>query len=360
MSFFEHFSAFQIVNNKVYYSLSTCNGLFELDLQTSRSSFISFFEKEMINVERLHLECVLWEDKIVFLPYNGRFISVFDVNQNTLEYIEVNKKTECTFFRGYIDGGRIVCIPQCLNYDSEGTRNFCVFDLHNNRIEELREIDECLRNLTQISFFSLGACESEDAIFVAQNGTNRILRIQKNEWTLSWIEIDGIESIASIDISNGCIWVTENHHTRISKVDYSGIVLEQFSDEREESGRVYRAVCNINKKTYAFPNHSNSIVRVFDGRLYPVIMEEEWKRVDTMTPYFGQILCYQGNGFLAPFGCEAFLCIFGNGEMERISIRNEIIEKKEIISEYITKGVFEFRKEGVLSLDEYLRLMMNI
>ncbi len=77
----------QIIDNKLFYSSSRYNGLFSYDLITGKVSFINSFNGYPINVKGLHSCSCIWNNKIVFLPLNGKDIHILMLNLKKLRQL---------------------------------------------------------------------------------------------------------------------------------------------------------------------------------------------------------------------------------------------------------------------------------
>lgn len=82
-------SGIQEINEFIYMSLLETNALIRVNANTGLVQFIDIFEDESAEYQ-LHLQSVLYQDKIFLLPLNAKKIAVYDVAKSNMRYIETS------------------------------------------------------------------------------------------------------------------------------------------------------------------------------------------------------------------------------------------------------------------------------
>lgn len=65
------------------------NGLFKADINTGKVEFLGHFPKEALGTQRLHASIKKYKEQLIFTPAQGRYISIYNMKDNTFKTIEV-------------------------------------------------------------------------------------------------------------------------------------------------------------------------------------------------------------------------------------------------------------------------------
>ena len=71
------------IKDKLYFSASEFNGIFEHDFVTEKTDFICPFDGEDIHV-KTHLKAFAYNNQIWFIPYQGEYISCYDIKSRKI------------------------------------------------------------------------------------------------------------------------------------------------------------------------------------------------------------------------------------------------------------------------------------
>lgn len=84
------FEAIAFINETIAYASDyICNGLYRLDTKTDEATFVALFPNEKINAWGLHSFALRVDNKIYFIPANGNNISVFNIDNESIESIRL-------------------------------------------------------------------------------------------------------------------------------------------------------------------------------------------------------------------------------------------------------------------------------
>ena len=115
-----NFEAVSIADKEmVYGSLYDYNGLYKIDLKTGECDFVNLFVKERVFGKRLHCKAVYSDGKIYFIPGAADYLSIFNVETQSMEYIAIPLvkdivwfyKSNYKFCDGVIQGNFLWLLP---------------------------------------------------------------------------------------------------------------------------------------------------------------------------------------------------------------------------------------------------------
>ena len=352
-----NFSAAQIVNRTVYFSLVRCNGLFAYDIDRKRTRFISFFEGDPLNIKGAHLFSVKYGDKILFIPYEAKRISVLNLENESLSYIEINKDKPGTFFNGFVNKDELWLIPQCLEKHNDSHKNICVLNLKDFTIEEKHVITETGLNLMR-SFFSLGACSNKNKLYVAVYGTNNVISVDMDvPENIEVINLSNCEGISTVDYIDDSLWVSEVTCGDIKNYDLDGTLIKTMhNDLCYGVNRPYRAIRKYGEIIYVFPNRLDSILKINDyGNVYRLPIDIR-RKVDNMS-CVGQIIENDNKMILCPAAFDKLVNIEENGTITCTEIEFREEEMIDINKHYYDSGVMNICTEREVSLSDYIEFV---
>lgn len=82
------------INGNIYFSNWFYNGLFKVEYETGKTTFLGYFNDEKLTEKNIHLEVFLEEQKIYFLPRRGRHIHIYDLSDAFIQSIEIRKDSD--------------------------------------------------------------------------------------------------------------------------------------------------------------------------------------------------------------------------------------------------------------------------
>lgn len=85
----------------IYFSNWFYNGLFKVETKTGQTTFLGYFEDEKTTEKNIHVELMVKEEKIYFIPRKGRHLHIYDLSSQTMSSIEVRKNSD-PFFKNTI------------------------------------------------------------------------------------------------------------------------------------------------------------------------------------------------------------------------------------------------------------------
>lgn len=154
-----------------YASAFEFNGLYEVNLKKQKCRYMILFPNENVNGKRLYGSALYFNSKIYFIPMSGEYISIYDIDKETIEQLSIPLPlAEYSFYRkafkfvGVASWEENIFIipftyPGILKLDSK-TNKITVF---------------CQWIPKEGYFFRGGLCVDENRIYVPSGNNNVIL-----------------------------------------------------------------------------------------------------------------------------------------------------------------------------------------
>lgn len=152
------------VNEKyMYFSARNFNGFFRLELGKAEADFIGYFKDEEMLQKNLHRQVVCVDDKLFFIPYTGKGVSIFDIKKGTFSFVKI--KEGIIVSRAFVMDEDIIMIPSTLD------SHFVLFHTKNNTYEIMESLESqisVLRENQELHFLGLyGSCMSGYKIYLS-------------------------------------------------------------------------------------------------------------------------------------------------------------------------------------------------
>lgn len=292
-------------NDTWFFSAINMNGLFSYNSENRLISHINAFEKEPLNAVNLHRKIIKYGGKMYFIPYYGKYVAVYNPQDNTLEYIRLSNSTIC-ISDAILIGEEIIIIPaKRLNY-------FGKIDLKNNEYTPMNALASKLSELADGEFWCdvFGVqFDADNNIYFAIYNSDVIVKINIEKGTYEKIKIGKNNQSMIID-GRGTLWVVSidnivysyNHNTEDIKI---------YEFPQETLTRSLYRIVDYNDSLILLPCYGKTIYKYsYESNRWEEIWSignDEFKRiVENETLFWGAVECdgrlvllpKSGNGFL--------------------------------------------------------------
>ncbi len=202
------FEAAVAVDNCVYASSMDVNALFRIEICSGRTEYLRSFPQEEIVNKRLHYCAVQRNKQIVFFPFSGKYIQIYDTRNNKMCSLEV-PDSKATFFSNAVADGDNVYLSSTRN------QNIWKFSFSKNTIVKLRTGEKgCV--------YSLGSAFYEKYIYTLVYGSNILHRYSTIENRLEKVQINSNKKFSQIlGIFNSILMLHEVDSGNILLIDLS-------------------------------------------------------------------------------------------------------------------------------------------
>ena len=245
------------------------NGLFKIDKKTMMAEFVGCFEGEK-DTNRLFLNIVRYENKLVFVPLKAKAIAIYDIDTGRFSKIEL-KET-------FANSGVIPYNPDCkCSFATVYNESVYIFpitypaviklNMRNYQMDYLEEsILELQRwNLNRDGFYFRNGCKVNDNIIVWCNAICSLLRFNVlNENFEICSQLEANDDYIEVVCDENDYWLIPRKDGEIIKLSKDYEVIEKISLPKAKvaEGISYlQGVCS-EKNLWVFPGVASQVIRI--------------------------------------------------------------------------------------------------
>ena len=254
LSFFDG----EIVDNKLYFSNNSFNGLFAFDFSKKSCEYIDVFEKEELWSYNLHMKCIKYNDFLVFIPEFGVNINLYNTKTGEQKIITIPNKqvNKSAFFNAVLVDDKIWMFSKFYSQAS------MILDMNTFEIEEYDGINQwCKEHVSTketISFVRL--VREDDFIWMAAYNTGTIIRFNVKNFEIKSFNI-GCDGLFGIFQGDDGFWLSEAAGNKLFywKNETSEIVIYELDYEIKDGERAVTQVLNVGGQVYVVPTKREDI-----------------------------------------------------------------------------------------------------
>lgn len=234
-----------------YFSSKEYNCFFRKKKDSENVEYIGFFDSEDLDATALHINTINIGRKIYFIPFNGRSISVYDVDLNVIESFAVLLNEKISFSKAHIYNDEIILVP------SNSKFNFMKFTTKENRISTIDRITDKIKEQLNCDHFNIDLYASYldgDNLYISIHGKNVLYKINMKNNDFEYIEFPKIYKIKNFSIINDIFWFTLIDNYNI--INYNSItkeIKEFFNESTGIMNEPYLHCIEFNDKIYVLP-----------------------------------------------------------------------------------------------------------
>ena len=256
------FGAVAFVDDTVAYA-SDCmlNGLYRIDIKTQNAKFISLFPNEELNKRGLHLYALTVNNKIYFIPASGNYISVLNINNESIESIAIpNVKQSNIYYK------RMYKFAYAVKYDSDiliipSTYSGVVrLNTQNNQVSVLNDwipSDGFFFRRTFLSVknkvYVLSCMNNNVLVFDMSSGRGYMRKIGNSKGYIASMYVDGDIIMSDVNGKTISRWNLDNDDTTEYKNNVNDFVGNELS---------FSKIYKHGDKYYLVPNKSNMMLEM--------------------------------------------------------------------------------------------------
>ncbi len=341
----------QAIDDYIWFSNNTFNGLFRTDIKTGITEWIDRFPDEAADKWSMHKKCFRYYDKLVFLPAYGNHIHIYDTKSNTFQSIQYDDESEATIDRisdACMYGDSIYIFP--VNIEGDLKR----FDLKTEIIEVIPEFKEQIRecNIEKKEIhFLLTRVELDPAgcILFALWSTDILAKwfIGSKKLQIEHSEINDIFSMNLIDSKK---WIIKNNSSTLYCSDENGTVTEfRISNNDRTEYRRYNRVLKFGSDIIVLPAYDDCLYVVKGDTLVDIAKIEPVNK-EVKYPHSFNVCKISEELWVLPFATKGCLTLGKD-----LTIKNKIPFKLDntVIQNSILKDRLICQsQEGLISENE--------
>lgn len=258
------------------------NGLYRINKEDYTAEYVSTFIGERKGV-RLHINTMVYEDKLVFVPFGAEAIAIYSTTTNIMEMLPVAVPENCgklkycetsKFTFGYQYGKYIYMFP--------GTYPAIIkLNMENYAIEYLREpiekLEQCVIDVNNI-YMRTGEC-CDKKVFMWSSATSSVVEFDMESETIkicSHPEIQG-KYIEMVKVEDKYCLIPANKESKLVVLSekYEPLYTIDIPKGEYDFGISYLRGINVNAMLWMFPGTAE----------YPLAVDLNTKQVKRMVDF---------------------------------------------------------------------------
>lgn len=249
------FAAGVVYNNKIIFSENYLNGLFEMEIETGRTRYITNFPDEDRTKKLMHKRAFIYKEKIVFAPNQGDHVHIYNIETGEILAVQVLKNNNSRY--AFLDMALVDNILYIIPGTAEQPIITLDMDDHSVRVIT-HKLDVIIGEHIPYEIHFYGAIYHEDKIWITGNNTSMVYAIDIRSGEADVFNTP-IENLAKIFRVDGSIFLTSLYGGIYS---WNQMKNEYFEHKKEESSS-YLSYCVLEND-----NGSMFFVPDTGGQLY--------------------------------------------------------------------------------------------
>lgn len=330
-----------IYRDFMYFSNTSFNGLFKVNLKTREMFFVDFFPGEFIGKAFLHKRCIVADRKIFFFPAYAAAIHIYDIERGEITSIPFAKNSggesiiDAVQYKNsiYVFPKKEKCKPLLIDTKTLDTKNVNYFDA---------ELDKYVNKDNPQKFYR--AFLYKDRIYLSLNSEDLIAEWNINEKTIKAYNT-GFEHIVNLCVIEEKCYFTTSESYDLHVLEFSSGKISTYSSTIKKSENMrnpYGSICEWNNRIILVPSWGDAITELTNGNMKIL---KEFTSTDSGTFKFLKYLKTDDFLLMLPLG-ENFRSIYtltiDSNEVRKWSpvIDDSIAKKirKAIMSEMVEQG----------------------
>lgn len=165
-----------IINDTIWYVNVLLNGLFKVDMQTGKVSYVGIVNKREMYLRKAYSEILYYDDFLYMIPFNAEGIGIYNISTGKFDQIFVDEKVNEKFCSAILLEEKIYLLPY-------KARNFYCLDIRTKKISKINVLKDM-----DISVFS--AVEEDGNIWFVKDGAHSLYCYQPVKEKLQCINLD--------------------------------------------------------------------------------------------------------------------------------------------------------------------------
>lgn len=252
-----------VIDDEMWFSNITFNGLFKINLESYKTEFIAHFPDEKLRQRLLHAKCFEYKGQIVFVPARGSYVHIYNRDNGEFSKIRVFENEVNSDVVRYCNAAVRSGI---FLYIVLKTGEMLGINLDTKEVSEIKAFKEqCQKYVSSYeNFIFLNVITFNEKMMFALNLSNKILVWDITNMHLSMIEIN-INNVSAMYEGKDVFWLTSNEDAYIYSCDKKTYNITKFESdiyERRYEGKFYNNVIEVANEVYAIPAQSEYIMKL--------------------------------------------------------------------------------------------------
>lgn len=324
------------------------NGLVKVDIKSGETKYIMSFPGENEIIKNQHSKAIVFNDEIYFFPDTGNYIHIFNVNENNITKIYVNRNNYSGEYYTTIYEDSVIIIPK------KGGEDILRYSFGNTEVSVLISWTELSKYIPiNSSYLFLRAVAYERKLYLPVFETCHVLSVDLDTLFIETIEVQ-VDKLLGAFGGDGEVLLLSNDSPALYKWNpiENKIISCELDSKIKHNSRFTFAI-QLNKKHFLFPAYSSPTIGVEENGKVNVFMEMQKSSNKLM---FMEPLVNENVIWALPFDSGILLQISENGVFEK-TLGN--IEMDDSIKEKIFESRIKAEKLLIENDDTCLTDLMN-
>ena len=259
------------MNNKIYCICKDFAVLFSINMDDGMIEIIGNLPKEKFFLKQSCRKIINYENRLIFVPYNAKYIHIYDIKNNNWTEIEYpdNESEGYKYIEGLVYNNKVIMIGAC-------AKNIIELDMSSYEVKIINTYFGKYDKFIDL-FCRSGFAIVDNYLYVALAVSNEVIKINLDSYAFDVVKV-GNESYSGITFDGKTFWLTPRRGNNVVKWDGVGETEKinlPFSQEKDKCN--YGGVYLANNKIY---------LHGFEGKFSAVIDENGICHVDKNTYIF--------------------------------------------------------------------------
>lgn len=250
-------------NEQLWVSNLVFNGLFRISLNTYEVSYVGDFKGEEVWQDNLHRRIIQYMNRLFFIPFNGRGISIYSLRDGSTSYYPVSLSEERIKVADVIQKENIIWM-----FPGIKDQPLYLFNMDTCEITERYDWNQkargCIEDNYDIIFDIGGVCQARDKIYLAPFSINYILEFDMDTFEFITYSIHSKYHIRNISYDGQSFWITLIDGIEVLQwdPDVNNISIYKDKDENENIIYPYTTTFSYKNDVFVLPSNASYIMKV--------------------------------------------------------------------------------------------------
>ena len=257
------------INNELYFSSCSFNGLFKLNLLSGEVTHLGNFKDELLGESYLHGSTIGYDGRIYFIPFNAKGISMYDIESDRFLFQQMSK---CRYGVPMEYQENIIIVPSNLK-DNILSLNKEKKEFEVNRVLS-DKVHQLVKDIGVATCDLNGSLILENQLYIGVFGESIILKINLINYKTERIFVNGI-SIGNMIIFNNSIWIVSDLGKTVWCISKRGEITSEYKVGKEEPIRNFQCFCEFNNELYLLGCEEDNMLKYINGKWESIISKAE-------------------------------------------------------------------------------------
>lgn len=172
-----------LVGDRIYCVCRNMSIFYSIHCPTGEVKIIGNFPDERFHMDQCSRKIVKWNNKLVFVPYNAKYIHIYDMQNGNWEQLDYpgNESYGRKYIEAFVHNDKVIMIgafaPNIIELDMN-TREVCIRNWYFEKFKEIGDL-----------FCRSGYAIIKDDLYIALATSNEVMKINMETWEYDVIKV---------------------------------------------------------------------------------------------------------------------------------------------------------------------------